>query len=284
LTSHCPATTTPLAEQFAAPRIANDANPWLRQEAMANDAASCEELPLARLWLELTGGSVKAVDTFFSEGRCFIVTIGVEKRSTRPLTGRRLAILESVLRASAQKAVSYDLGVAASTNAANARHGLHWIGLDSPPSRVSPLLILAASAAGESDESVAGKQSLVHGQDATFRTVSVARPEDALSSQLPPAEMDIVRCLVEGYSHLGMARLRDTSKRTIANQIGSIFRRLRVTGRMQLIHRLFALSRESHSTRSAAPLGASERAGGLHRGRLMSARPPRLGDASEVLA
>jgi len=95
----------------------------------------------------------------------------------------------------------------------------------------------------------------------TFRVVSVARPESVLAPRLPTAEFDILRGLVEGHSHVGMARLRGTSKRTIANQVASVFRRLGVTCRMELIHRLFALSRISGATRPASPLGthSSER-------------------------
>lgn len=231
-----------VSDQSFTPRAANDSIPSLRQEAMACDASSREELPLARLWLELVSGTCRVVDAFFSENRCYLVTQEFAPRSKRPRDRRCLLILEAILRGASQKSVSFDSGLAPSTIAANAQDALALIGLDSVPSRAHPLLILAASAAGEHDDSVTGALSFPSHGGESFRVLSSARPEFLLAPQLPPAELDVVRCLVEGYSHASIARLRGTSQRTVANQIASVFRRLGVTCRMELVHRLFELS------------------------------------------
>jgi DNA-binding CsgD family transcriptional regulator len=54
--------------------------------------------------------------------------------------------------------------------------------------------------------------------------------EDALS----PSEQIVANLALEGYSNLQIARVRATSVRTVANQIGSIFQKLGVKSRREL--------------------------------------------------
>jgi DNA-binding CsgD family transcriptional regulator len=68
---------------------------------------------------------------------------------------------------------------------------------------------------------------------------SMPRPDRRLHAALPPAELSVVRLLIEGQCYAEIARNRGTSVRTIANQITAVFRRLRVSGRSELLHRLF---------------------------------------------
>ncbi|MEI9942003.1 MAG: LuxR C-terminal-related transcriptional regulator [Pseudomonadota bacterium] len=256
ITPHpCALASTFVAAPFGPPIVANDANSPLRQQVIEHDASKGEALPLAQLWRELASGTCRVVDGFFTQTQGYLVTTPTELRSTRALDRRCVGILAAILRGSSQKALSFDMAMAPSTVTLNARRALDRMGLTSKPSRVHPLLILAAGAAGEQDESVTGRLSVLVRGDVAFRVVSVARPDSCLLPQLSGAEVDVVRCLVEGYSHVGMAELRGTSSRTIANQIASVFRRLRVTGRIELVHRLFALSRTSGPVRPVAPLG-----------------------------
>jgi DNA-binding NarL/FixJ family response regulator len=68
----------------------------------------------------------------------------------------------------------------------------------------------------------------------------VPRPERALAKELSCAEFAVVRSFIEGDCYATIARRRGTSERTVANQIASIFRRLHVSGRAELLSRLFA--------------------------------------------
>jgi DNA-binding CsgD family transcriptional regulator len=72
--------------------------------------------------------------------------------------------------------------------------------------------------------------------------IEVPRPERGLESVFPKASLDVLRRLVEGQCYAAMAGSRGTSERTIANQVSAIFRRLRVSGRNELVHRLFRSS------------------------------------------
>jgi DNA-binding NarL/FixJ family response regulator len=223
----------------------------LRDEAIANDAIGDASLPLARLWRELVQGECKVVDTFFSRTRCYVVTAPVEGRPAPRLDRRALEVLESVLRGCAQKNIALDLGLAPSTVTVIAQRGLQKLGVVSKPSRAHPLLMLAASAAFAQDDSIVGVLGVVARSGGALRVVSVPRPELREVGRLPGAEQAIVEFLVEGHSHAGIAALRGTSARTIANQVASVFRRFRVTCRSELVCRLFA----SSADRAAAPGG-----------------------------
>jgi DNA-binding NarL/FixJ family response regulator len=74
--------------------------------------------------------------------------------------------------------------------------------------------------------------SLEHA-DEMFLVVSApieAPPYAALS----PAELEIARALARGANNAKIARKRGTSQRTVANQVGSLMRRLGVQSRTQV--------------------------------------------------
>ncbi len=241
-TTHNHALASTFADDFLPlPEVALGAGRALRDEAIANDATGDTTLPLAHLWRELVQGECKIVDTFFSGTRCYVVSERAAAGAPR-LEGRAREVLELLLRGCAQKNIGLDLGLAPSTVTVSAQRGLQKIGVTSKPSRVHPLLMLAASAAFAEDESVVGDLGVVVRACRALRVISVPRPELAVFDQLPNAERAIVEYLVEGQSHAGIARLRGTSTRTIANQVASVFRRLKVACRAELVCRLFALS------------------------------------------
>jgi DNA-binding CsgD family transcriptional regulator len=211
----------------------------LRDLATAADRVSTEAQSLALVWRELTRGSCKVVDCFFSVDRCFLLTRTVTAPPV-PLIPQRRRILEAVLVEGAQKVVAIDLGVAASTIASNAQHALELLGVHGKPSRPHPLLVLAAKAARCGDGTAAGSLSFVTQAEVRIRVVSVPRPERALAKELSCAEFAVVRSFIEGDCYATIARRRGTSERTVANQIASVFRRLRVSGRAELLSRLFA--------------------------------------------
>jgi len=64
------------------------------------------------------------------------------------------------------------------------------------------------------------------------------RPDITLASSLSAAECDVVHALVEGKTYAEIAARRQRSKRTVANQLASIFRKLRVRGRAELVGKL----------------------------------------------
>lgn len=220
------------------------------EAALVADARSIVDLSLPLLWRELTRGLCKVVDGFFTHDRCVLLTSPTE--SARPIEGRRLRIVEAVLCGVGQKNIAVELQVAPSTVALNARLALESLGLQSRPSRVHPLLMLSAWAAcGQAAQHV-GALSYLGPEHGSLRVISIRRPDLVLAARLPPAELAVVRTLIEGESYENIAKLRGTSTRTIANQITAVFRRLKVSGRSELLLRLF-------TERAHLPVPAAER-------------------------
>jgi DNA-binding NarL/FixJ family response regulator len=220
-------------------RTPGDQSDDIVKQVVAADATALSMAALARLWQLMATGEAAIVGSFFGRSRCGLLLQRVES-PTAVLSGRRRRILEEVLRGLSQNAIAIDLGLAPSTVASDARVALETLGVCGRPSRAHPLLMLAATVAwcgGESTVSsgtleIAGTRVDVVGMD---------RPERAIAGLVPGAELEVIASLVEGCSYTEIATRRGTAVRTIANQIAASFRRLNVSGRSELIQRLFVL-------------------------------------------
>jgi DNA-binding NarL/FixJ family response regulator len=210
----------------------------LRESAIVCDLLSSESVCLCSIWQELIEGHARVTDAFFTEERCYLL-IEANGTSAPVLTGRRLEIVQGILCGQDQKSVAIELALAPSTIALNARLGLEAVGSSTRPSRVHPLLMLAAKASSDRATSRLGTLSTLSDAGVELRVVSVPRPEQPLRRLLPPAELAVIGSLVEGLSYEEIARRRGTSTRTVANQITAVFRRMRVSGRNQMLQRLF---------------------------------------------
>lgn len=210
----------------------------LRARALAADAASSTQLEIVSLWRELARGRYRVVEGFFSAQRCFLVLSIHPAAAQVPIEGRRLEILEAVLGGLRQKNVALDRALAPSTVALNARLALESIGVSGKPSRAHPLLMLAARTATEALP-LTWRSSRVESAAGELHVFSLPRPDLALHGLLPSAELAVVRSLIEGCTYEQIALARGTSTRTVANQISAVFRRLHVSGRNELVLRLF---------------------------------------------
>jgi DNA-binding NarL/FixJ family response regulator len=211
----------------------------LRLAAKAADVRATTELSLASLWRDLARGHYGVVHGFFCEERCYLVLSTPNDDDALPIEGRRLEILELVLSGMRQKNIAIDLRLAPSTVALNSKLALEGLGVAGKPSRAHPLLMLAARAASEPVVHRATAASFVSHDGRQLCVIGVSRPDRALDRVLPSAELAVIRSLVEGLAYEEIAQRRGTSTRTIANQISAVFRRLRVSGRNELVQRLF---------------------------------------------
>ena len=73
--------------------------------------------------------------------------------------------------------------------------------------------------------------------DDEYATLSVPAPLEQQPARLTPAERAVVALLLEGKTNRQICRARKTSVRTVANQVASIFRKLAVGSRAELIAR-----------------------------------------------
>jgi DNA-binding NarL/FixJ family response regulator len=102
-------------------------------------------------------------------------------------------------------------------------------------------VMLFAHATDRAQQGAVWRQSTFTHCGVSCQVVSWARPDSAIESMLSPAECSVVRLVIEGFSHAEIASRRKTSTRTVANQLASVFRRLKVSGRLQLCRYLVEL-------------------------------------------
>lgn len=188
--------------------------------------------PADALWTAICAGTLR-----FTELRCEAreTRVTLQRRSRAAasgLTQRRQRILELVLCGTSECAVSIDLQLAASTVSQELKHALMTLGLDSRLSAL-PLPVAQLYHASASHRSL---QTLAEpGLETTGSVVVVLpRPERQLGC-LAPAELRVCEMMLDGQTYAQIAARRGRSTRTIANQLASVFLKLRVSGRLELL-------------------------------------------------
>lgn len=167
-------------------------------------------------------GSLKLAEVARLGSTCFVT---LSRENATALTVRERSVMERLVRGQSQKAIAYELGVALTTVSAHLRVGLDKLGL-----RRWEQAVLAGAVLERSRRSGIEETS----------DLFVARAElcAAALGSLTPTERDVALSVVDGGSNQEIARSRGVSQRTVANQIASVFRKLRVHGRLELIRRL----------------------------------------------
>jgi DNA-binding NarL/FixJ family response regulator len=64
--------------------------------------------------------------------------------------------------------------------------------------------------------------------------VSASTPGAQFSCKLTPTEWTVARLIIEGMETSEIAQARQTTQRTIANQLASLYRKLGISGRLEL--------------------------------------------------
>jgi len=159
----------------------------------------------------------------------------------RGIRTRNFRILNQILLTPSRKQLAIELGLSASTLAALSKQCLNSLGLSCTPCTAPPLLIMAAGAACAQAAGATGTPSATAERWALaphFELIRAARPELKFAAALSRAEFDVAQRLLEGNSYAAIALSRQTSARTIANQVAAVFHRLGVSGRPELAQRL----------------------------------------------
>jgi DNA-binding CsgD family transcriptional regulator len=71
--------------------------------------------------------------------------------------------------------------------------------------------------------------------DPARQLVHLPRGDLALKRALPRAEWEAAELLIQGHSYCEIADMQRISRRTVANQLASVFRKLAVSGRLELL-------------------------------------------------
>lgn len=197
-----------------------------------------ERVELAAIWDELIAGTCKVESWSHGENTwSMVVSRGPNLTGVRSsgLRHRDIEILEQALLSGVRKLVAVEAGLSCSSIAVILQGCFQFMGLSCLPSRIPGLLVAAAHARHHQSSS---HQSLLRGRTErqfSQQTLTVRRPDLPLKAWLAPAEHAVINLLVEGHCYAEIARARDTSIRTVANQVASGFRRLGVSGRAELL-------------------------------------------------
>lgn len=183
-------------------------------------------------WEGLVSGRWSMVDRFDSDGRRFIVAIKNDPAHPDPrgLTLRERQIAEYVGLGCASKEIAYTLGLSetAITNCTARMQKKLGIG-----TRIELVAFFAPNGFRRklAEIVLSGEQLLV-----SVNSLADTRQLASLSD----TERDIVALLIAGSTNADIAQKRGSSDRTVANQIQSIFRKLTVRSRGELVAKLQA--------------------------------------------
>ncbi|MEZ4372296.1 MAG: LuxR C-terminal-related transcriptional regulator [Polyangiaceae bacterium] len=183
------------------------------------------------LWHGLVDGKWSLLDRFDSDGRRYVVAC------QNPLITPRVRQLTTREREAAQLAAlgfsnaeaAYALGTSESTAASHTANALNKLNV----ARRAELVALWMTLAAQDAERLALMYKPIR-LDAV--TSGVASPPDL--EKLTAAEKEVTELLAKGLTNAQIAQQRRASERTVANQLQSIFRKLGVSSRSELIARL----------------------------------------------
>ena len=221
--------------------------------------ASTERIQLAAIWDELIAGSCKVASWSHSESTwSMVLSRGPNLTGARSpgLRHRDIEILEQALLCGVRKHVAVEAGLSCSSIAVILQSCFQFMGLHCLPSRIPGLVVAAAHARHHQ-----GAHQPSHPRGRTERqfseqTITVPRPDSALVAWLAPAEHAVIDLLIQGHCYAEIARARETSIRTVANQVASGFRRLGVSGRAELLCTLARWGFEPPETPARRPSSA----------------------------
>ncbi|MDX2056099.1 MAG: helix-turn-helix transcriptional regulator [Polyangiaceae bacterium] len=232
--------------------VSRDIVLWLDSGASSPRAAEAT-------WSALMSGERRVVDAFCDNARAYLV---LERRTVRvpqaeALLPRYVEMLKRLLSGQSQKAISIDLGVTPSTVALSLSRCMARLGLACRAQNLPLALALLGQAANFGLPTADVRVSCYEAGQLRYEIVSVARPDLGLPSILSTAEQAVARQVLEGTTHTEAAELRGTSRRTIANQLSAIFRKLGVSGRFELMRRLQTASFSQARPVPAPPLAST---------------------------
>ena len=214
-------------------RAGNDE--WLtRTRAIQLDELSNQSGALRSVWEALVSGQWTARDTFSTETRLYLVLRRLSVRARPPSAGD-LEMLRRTLLGARQKVVAMDSRKSHSSVTGRLGACMSAMGFEPHASRAPALLVAAAAAAvGQTRLSNARTTQIEQG-GTHYWIASVPRLEDAVAHLVTRTELKIVKLVVEGMTHQQMAQEHGSSPRTVANHISSVFHRIGVSGRSELL-------------------------------------------------
>jgi len=198
---------------------------------------------LAELWPALVSGRARIVEIGATEAHYYLRFEVAISRAGTPVNQRYIQVLERLLLGDAPKAIAIDERCSASTVATAVHESLRAMGLRS--GRIPALLVVMMHALRGKPGHARVRVESTADRDGVRHWVTCARPELQLKQRLTVAELEVLALLVEGKCHQEIALRRQTARRTVANQLASVYRKLGVSGRLDLLHYLASRAGET---------------------------------------
>ncbi len=200
----------------------------------------------SELWDELFSGRWKVTAQLSTETHCYLNLIAGAPASTAlVISAQRQRLFERAVLGESQKLVAFEAGRSRAGVSSLLHECLRTLGLSCKFRHLPLPLALIAHARANS-----GQASLVSiSAETNSLVVTIRRPDQTLQRWLSASEYSVARLAMEGKSHAEIAAVRGTSQRTVANQLQSVFSKLKVSGRLELIR--FAFSEPTTIARSA---------------------------------
>jgi len=208
---------------------------WLsRTRAIQLDELSNQSGALRSVWEALASGQWTAGDTFSTETRLYLVLQRLAAHTRAP-TAADVEMLQRTLLGARQKVVAMDSRRSHSSITGRLGACMSAMGFEPHASRAPAVLVAAAAAAAGQTRLSNARTTQIEQAGVQYWIVSVPRLEDALIHSVTRTELKIVKLVVEGMTHQQMAQEHGSSPRTVANHISSVFHRIGVSGRSELL-------------------------------------------------
>lgn len=195
--------------------------------ARKRDANDEDELPR---WQGLVDGRWSLVDHFEGSGRRYYVAVKNPPNAEpiRKLSERERGVIGYTLRGTSQKIGAYALGMAPSNYSRTLRSGMAKLGVRTVP---------ALMELGE--RLTSGDMEPVDAVDASVTVMAADTP--SFPATFTEAERGLAGILLEGPSNQEIAEARGSSIRTVANQLASMYAKIGVTTREELVAHLLGI-------------------------------------------
>lgn len=214
-----------------------------RARAVAADAEQGMPFPLAELWSQLRAGEWRMCDAFAEDGRWYALVASIPPASAERRSQAGFAMLEQVLLGQTSKVVAMERKLSPSAVAYAMRSALDSIGLGCRLRGVPQILMLSARLSrSPTSHAAVARIARVRGSKRDAWIISTRCPSMNLLDSLSQAERAVMLQLLEGRDYKHIASTRNTSLRTVANQVTTSFRKLGVSGRAELVDRLLQCS------------------------------------------
>jgi DNA-binding CsgD family transcriptional regulator len=203
----------------------------LRERAIAAGASAANDTPRAlEAWGALMAGAATLVGHYREVDRCLVVLRqGRSSGRNGSLSDRERVVVSRRLVGASLREIADELDVSISTVAKNLQRALLKLNVQN----IAELVALTGSRA-QRDARYAAFVS----NGSEYVVVSLPRPNVLLPTSLTDAERAVVAALLLGRSNGEIAESRRVALRTVANQVASIFRKLEVSSRVELIRKL----------------------------------------------